>query len=172
MYLFPPQARAPIARLETCFRISFPLQSFFSSFSCSLSFFFFLLSCCCIAIDVAGRQRLTTGGNKQTDKPLSDAFPPLIDAGAVVLPTKSIESSFFPRMAQLPPEAEGVAVAILIYSFLCLFCNVLMIWLLWTSQQTFSRTLKFISTCFLGRLVEFGPKFTPFPPVCARRKKR
>lgn len=37
----PPQARAPIARLETCFRIFFPLQSFFSSFSCSLSLFFF-----------------------------------------------------------------------------------------------------------------------------------
>lgn len=53
------------------------------------------------------------------------------------------------RMAQLPPEAEGVAVAILIYSFLCFFCNLLMLWLLWTSRQTFSRTSCFLFCLFL-----------------------
>ncbi|KAF3765336.1 hypothetical protein M406DRAFT_329250 [Cryphonectria parasitica EP155] len=41
-------------------------------------------------------------------------------------------------MAQLPEGARGAAVAILVYSFLCLFCNILMLWLLWTSRQTFS----------------------------------
>lgn len=42
-------------------------------------------------------------------------------------------------MAQLPQEAQGPVIAILIYTFICLLCNLLMLWLLWTSRQNWSR---------------------------------
>lgn len=106
-------------------------------------FFFFLFSLLALlAIDhVAGQQRrrhATTNTDKVSP---SDAFLPLVCAGAVVLPRTHLSRlAFSRRMAQLPPEVEGVAVAILIYSFLCLFCNFLMLWLLWMTRQTFSRT--------------------------------
>lgn len=46
-------------------------------------------------------------------------------------------------MAQLPPDAYAAAFAILVYSIVCLLCNLLMLWLLWTSRQVFSRTCLF-----------------------------
>lgn len=42
-------------------------------------------------------------------------------------------------MAQLPQQAQGPVIAILVYTFVCLLCNLLMLWLLWTSRQTLSR---------------------------------
>ncbi|ROW05045.1 hypothetical protein VSDG_00511 [Cytospora chrysosperma] len=38
-------------------------------------------------------------------------------------------------MVQLPAGAQGVADGVLFWSFLCLFCNLLLIWLLWTSKE-------------------------------------
>ncbi|PSR92049.1 hypothetical protein BD289DRAFT_196596 [Coniella lustricola] len=41
-------------------------------------------------------------------------------------------------MSQLPPGALPTAIAVLIYALVCLFSNVLMLWLVWTSRQSFS----------------------------------
>lgn len=38
-------------------------------------------------------------------------------------------------MAQLPAGSEGAAAGVLFYALVCLFCNLLLLWLLWTSKE-------------------------------------
>lgn len=38
-------------------------------------------------------------------------------------------------MAQLPSGSEGAAGGVLFWSLTCLLCNILLLWLLWTSKE-------------------------------------
>lgn len=42
-------------------------------------------------------------------------------------------------MGQLPDEAQGAAIGIMIYTIVCMLCNILMLWLLWTAGEILSR---------------------------------
>lgn len=42
-------------------------------------------------------------------------------------------------MAQLPADATGPVIGIFVFTLLCFLSGVLMLWLLWTSNQLFSR---------------------------------
>ncbi|KAI0002645.1 hypothetical protein F4779DRAFT_128258 [Xylariaceae sp. FL0662B] len=62
-------------------------------------------------------------------------------------------------VVQLPTEALGVAISILIYAFLCLACSSLTIWLVWTHHERDSYVALLSYVTFLGTAASIIQQF-------------